>query len=406
MHWTLRTLVLGLGFMAISAVGPLYDYFMPLYYGKYIANFALIGALMGIDNVLALTVQPYFGALSDQTRTRFGRRIPYLLAGFPSSALFLLLVPFVAGSGLGLLVAVTILLNLSLAMYRSPTIALMPDLIPSERRSQANGIINFMGGIGATFTLVGGSMLARIGGEPLPFVTVTILLIVVVVIFFFWIREPAAAGTQVDETPRNLLDAAARLVSIRDGRVWTMIGAIFFWTMGFQAGMSWFSTYAVNELGMASSSGMLVLGSFSGTFLVMAIPIGFLSGRIGRRRVMAAGATLLAVSLGSLNFAPGMAHLLASLVVGGLGWACIIVNAYPAMVELAPAGQTGTYTGIYYIASQLAAIVAPAAFGSVIRALGWPGMWVGLLVVFGVAAFIVARARGIEPQGAAPRAAA
>ncbi len=137
-----KTFILGLGFFAISLTWPLYNYYIPLFLKTYIKSQFWINSIMTLDNILAITLIPVFGSLSDRTNTRFGRRMPYLLIGIPISAILFALLP--QYSSFTSLMIILISFNLAMAIYRAPTVALMPDITPRPLRSKANGIINFM----------------------------------------------------------------------------------------------------------------------------------------------------------------------------------------------------------------------------------------------------------------------
>ena len=156
-----RTFLLGFGFLGVSIIWSMYNAYVPVFLKQ---SFGLpstvIGLIMTIDNVLAIVVLPFLGALSDRTRSRLGRRRPYILAGSFMAAIFFILVPFANDTrSLSLMMGTIVLMNLAMASFRTPVIALMPDITPSRFRSQANGIINFMGGLGA--------LLVYFGGKPL-----------------------------------------------------------------------------------------------------------------------------------------------------------------------------------------------------------------------------------------------
>ena len=141
-----KTFLLGFGFFGISLIWPIFNNYVPIFLRD---NFALpagvIGFIMTWDNYLNMFVQPVVGERSDQTRTRLGRRKPWMLAGAPLAALFFILVPAMR-SVEGIMFAI-LLTNISMALFRAPTVALLGDLFPSQQRSTANGIINLMGGL-------------------------------------------------------------------------------------------------------------------------------------------------------------------------------------------------------------------------------------------------------------------
>lgn len=162
-----KTWLLGFGFLSISLTWALYNAFVPLFLEEFIPNnVALIGFLMTMDNYIALFLQPYIGNLSDKTNTRFGKRMPYLILGMPLAAVFVVLVPL--HFNLLTLILFMLALNITMAIFRSPTIALMPDITVESKRTTANGIINFMGGVGSILALAGGAFLYDLH-QTIPF---------------------------------------------------------------------------------------------------------------------------------------------------------------------------------------------------------------------------------------------
>lgn len=192
-----KTWLLGFGFFSISLGWALYNGFVPYFLNDYISSTALIGFLMTIDNYFALFLQPYIGNRSDRTKTRFGRRMPYLLIGIPFAAIFYGLIPF--HTSLLTLILLMVCMNLSMAIFRSPTIALLPDITPEEERTKANGVINFMGGCGGILAFSIGSYLFGIN-ESVPFLAVSVTLILALFVVFKNIRENEDAITFMEQT--------------------------------------------------------------------------------------------------------------------------------------------------------------------------------------------------------------
>lgn len=376
LNWK-NTFVIGLGFFGISLVWPIYNAFMPLLYAKFIESKTIIGSIMTLDNWLALTLTPFIGYLSDRTRTRFGRRIPYLLVGAPLAAAFLVLIPIGWASSLWLLLAATILMNLFMASFRSPVVALMPDVTPQELRSKANGIVNFMAGLGYIVATLGGAMLYRLH-PGYPFYAAAALLLGVALAFFLWIREPADA---VEEAERfsfgRIQDRSARF----------MLAAIFFWFVGYNAVESWWTTYGTEHLHQQADSVAKLLSFSGGAFLLMAIPAGFLSEGIGRfkgfgrKRTIWLGLVGMMAAYGLMINLTDLTRAWPFLLLAGLSWAFININSYPMIAQMAPTGQVGAYTGLYYLASSGANIVAPPLFGWVFDRLGY-GYFFPLAILF------------------------
>ncbi len=368
LNWK-NTFIIGLGFFGVGLVWPLYNAYMPIFYSKFIESKATIGYLMTIDNWLALTLTPLVGFLSDRTRTRFGRRIPYLLVFAPLSALFLMLIPVGWETSLWLLLGAAILMNLAMACWRSPIVALMPDVTPPPLRSKANGIINFMGGLAYIVAMFGGAILYRIY-PGLPFVSSALLLLAITAIFYFFIREPEHS-TEPSER--------FRFTFVRDRSALFMLFAIFCWFVAYNSLETWVTTYGREYLGMheADVAGLL---TFSGAaFLLFAIPSGFLAdglsfrlwpgGRLfqfrelGRKRTILGGLMMMILAFFLLDLQTNLKSAWYLFAFVGFAWAWVNINSYPMITQMAGPGQIGAYTGMYYLFFSLANIAGPPLFG-------------------------------------------
>ncbi|NLC67172.1 MAG: SLC45 family MFS transporter, partial [Clostridium sp.] len=220
-----KTFLLGFGFFAISITWSVYNAFMPLLLGKFIVSSALIGFIMTIDNYLALFIQPAVGFYSDKIKTRFGKRMPFIMVGMPLAAFFTFLIP-ISNSMITLIFAL-VFMNLSMSIYRSPVIALMPDITPTKNRSKANGIINLMGGIGSlTAYIIGGKLYDM--NESYPFVLSAFLILISFIVLFIGIKEKrdVIAYQQVEEES-NLFQGMG--VVLKDKNTTFLLLAIMSW---------------------------------------------------------------------------------------------------------------------------------------------------------------------------------
>ncbi|NLI61710.1 MAG: SLC45 family MFS transporter [Clostridiales bacterium] len=348
-----RTFILGLGFFSASIVWPIYNNYVPIMLEAYIKSGTFIGAVMTIDNIFAVIFQPLFGALSDKTNTKFGRRMPFLLIGVPLAAIFCSLIP--SATSLITLMAFIIVMNFAMSIYRAPTVALMPDITPSPLRSKANGVINFMGGFAAVIAYGLGGLLYK-ANTGYPFYMASIIMVVALVLLYYFIEEPK--NVEIEEEKEKAPKDVAKSRSLI-----FMLLAIFFWFTGFNAVETFFSLYGQHILGIEPGTSSIVLTSFSGAFVAFAIPAGFIAGKLGRKRTILwgiIGALLVFVPLIFIRNATIISLLLVS---GGIFWALININSYPIIAEMAPKGMTGAYTGYYYFFSSTAAIVSPILFG-------------------------------------------
>ena len=385
-----KTFLLGFGFFGLSVVWGVYNAFVPIFLSeKFHLSPIIVGFFMTLDNIAALFIQPPVGAWSDRLRTPLGRRIPFLLIGAPITAVAFGLIPLPAA--LPLFVACTSTLLLSAALWRTPVIALMPDITPSAFRSQANGIINFMGGIGAILALQTGGILYKMSPN-FPFWLGSGLVLLSAFIVYLFIEEPKEYG-QAEEQP-GILASLREVFTDADKSGLRILFAIFFWFIGFSAVDTFFTLYAKNHLGLHEGDGATLLSVLPLFFVLFAIPSGYIAGRIGRRITISIGLITITIILILLYITPASALLtgiaplplvgiplveggarmltLAGvlLIFGGIGWAFININSLPMIVDLTSAARIGTFTGLYYLFSTLSAIVGPNVNGLAIQLTG------------------------------------
>ncbi|HZJ57947.1 MAG TPA: MFS transporter [Clostridia bacterium] len=348
-----KTFILGLGFFSASIIWPIYNNYIPIMLESYIKSGTFIGAIMTIDNIFAVIFQPLFGALSDKTNTRFGKRMPFLLVGVPLAAIFCSLIPW--STSLVTLMIFIIIMNFAMSIYRAPTVALMPDVTPSPLRSKANGVINFMGGFAAVIAYGLGGFLYKVN-TGYPFYMASVVMVAALALLYAFIKEPQ--DLKVEEKEKEIKKDVAKNRSLI-----FMLLAIFFWFTGFNAVETFFSLYGQHILGIEPGTSSIVLTSFSLAFLVFAIPAGFVAGKLGRKRTILFGIIGALLVFVPLIFIRNTLIIPILLVSGGIFWALININSYPMIVEMAPKGLTGAYTGYYYFFSSAAAIVSPILFG-------------------------------------------
>ncbi|WP_456277518.1 SLC45 family MFS transporter [Bacillus sp. AK128] len=358
-----KTWLLGFGFFSISLGWSLYNGFVPFFLNDYLASTAVIGFLMTLDNYIALFLQPYVGTKSDQTKTRYGRRMPYLLVGIPMAALFFSLIPF--HTSLVTLIIFMVCMNLSMAIFRSPTIALMPDITPEAKRTKANGIINFMGGCGGILAFSVGAYLFYID-ESLPFLAVSLMFLVALWVIFKHIKEDRDAINYAMTLPPKV-----NYKSELNAPTLYLLAAIFFWFISIQGMEALFTLYGVNQLGLSRSSSAFSLAFFSLSFVLCAIPSGWLGAKYGKKKTILIGILGLIIVFLLLIRVESLFSLRAILLAGGMFWAFVNINAYPYIVETGSEQSFGTRTGLYYLVSSLAAITSPPILGLLIDIFGF-----------------------------------
>jgi Na+/melibiose symporter-like transporter len=374
-----KIFLLGFGFFGVSVIWGIYNAFVPIFLAeKFGLQAAMIGFFMTLDNIAALLIQPPVGAWSDKLRTPIGRRMPFILIGAPIGALAFGLIPVVAI--LPLFVACTSTLLLSMALWRTPVVALMPDITPSQYRSQANGIINFMGGVGAIVSFLGGSKLYTMN-PAFPFWLGSALVTLSALLVFIFIREPKEYEETPEETP-GMIASLKEVMRDDDKSALRLLLAIFFWFIGYNAIEAFFTLYSVKHLGLDEADGAGLLGHLSLFFVLFALVSGLVGSRIGRRVTISLGLILLtALITGMFFMAPEtLIQPLASLPVlgtvrvislflmtAGVAWALININSLPMVVDMVDLARVGTYTGLYYLFSTLAAIAGPNVNGLIIQ---------------------------------------
>ena len=368
-----RTWLLGFGFFSISLTWALYNAFVPLFLDNYLKSAAMIGFMMTIDNYFAIVLQPWIGHRSDKTTTRFGRRMPYLLIGMPLGAVFASLIPW--HTGLFTLVLFMVLMNLSMSIFRAPTVALMPDITPERQRTKANGVINLMGGLGSVLAFGVGSRLYGLGSY-VPFLFAGLVMLVSLLVLKLAIREPVTRASSPAGQAAAPLKAPIKIREQLDKTTLLILGAIFFWFVSYQGVEALFTLYGTKQLGMSDGAASFSQTFFSLAFLLFALPSGWLGARFGKKAIISIGVIGLFITFGSLVFIESVLWLRVLLIIGGLFWACININSYPWVVATGREESIGTRTGIYYFVSSLAAITSPPLLGWLIDAFGYSALFV------------------------------
>ena len=409
-----RTFLIGFGFFGISVLWTLYNAYVPIYLqaghpafdapGEVGFGFrpGLTGVVMTLDNVAAFFLLPLIGVWSDRVWTRFGRRMPFILVLAPISIAAFLLIPVAVGmippelSGqiehLGgqlvfFMIAIGVFL-LTMASFRTPVIALMPDLTPSPLRSQANGVINLMGGLGTLIATLGSGLLYGLG-RMVPFAFGGVLMASAVVLLLLFVRErqELKEAAHEDEGLGALRGIKRVSPEVRRSLV-LLMGAIFCWFVGYNAVETFLSSYGVSELRLSTGTAPLLMGAASLAFLAFAIPAGYIAARFGRRRTIITGLTIFGGLLVVNFFLRNAVLIWPIMAIGGMGWALVNINSLPMVVDLAASdADLGTYTGFYYIASQFAAVVGPIVNGYIVE---WGGGDYNLIFVVTPAFFLMA----------------
>ncbi len=394
-----RTFFVGFAFLSIIAFWELYDGVIPkMLEGTFGLRDTAIGGIMAIDNVLALFLLPLLGALSDKVNTRLGRRIPFILGGTIVASIFIILLPIAEHQGNLILFMIALgIVLLAMATYRSPAVALMPDVTPKPLRSKANAIINLMGTVGGAYSLVMTLWLyTEDGSINLPvFISVVAVMILSVVFLMISINENKLAAQvreqekllNLDENqPEEEDDEADKRMPADIKRSFMFIMAsIFLWFFAYNAVKTAFSRYADKVWGYSGGTYTFPLMVAMGAALISYIPIGIISSKVGRKKTILGGIILMTLSYlcGLLITGPSF-FINIIFACTGIGWAAINVNSYPMVVEMCKSADTGKYTGYYYTFSMSAQIITPIVSGFLLEKVGYQTLF-PYAVVFSVA---------------------
>lgn len=389
-----RTILIGMAFLSISAFWQMYDNVIPLILkNTFGMGETLTGVIMAMDNVLALFLLPLFGSLSDKVNTKIGKRMPFILVGTALAVTFLMLLWYADHARLLLLfVASLFFLLLSLGLYRSPAVALMPDLTPKPLRSKGNAIINLMGAVGGVYSLIMIKVLVGNGDRPeyLPlFLSVAILMVAAVVILFFTIKEnKLRAGISEENETREeeFRDTAALPKEVKKSLVFILI-SVALWFTAYNAVTTAFSRYATHVWGLENGGYANCLMVATVVAIISYIPIGTISGKIGRKKTILIGIVLLAFCY-SCAGVYSTYHVSMNLffAIIGFAWAAIGVNSLPMVVEISAAGDVGKYTGYYYTFSMSAQVITPILSGFLLEHVSYRTLF-PYAVVFSCLAF-------------------
>lgn len=408
-----RTVLIGLAFLSICAFWQMYDNIVPLILtNTFHMDETYSGVIMAADNVLALFLLPFFGSLSDRCTSRLGRRMPFILFGTASAVVLVNILPmldngFAATGSAVYLVSFIIVLGLllvSMGTYRSPAVALMPDLTPKPLRSKGNAIINLMGAVGGIIYLAVAAVLYpnskvlgldHVNYQPL-FMVVSGIMFVSVAVLFLTIKEPKLAQEQRllekkhpewnlaedDGTGDEVLPTP-----VKKSLLFILL-SIALWYAGYNAVTTWFTTYVARVMGQALGGASTCLLVATGGAIVSYIPIGVISSKIGRKKTIMGGVVLLALCFmsgfilttiySSINI---IMYVCFALV--GLAWAAINVNSLPMVVEMCKGSDVGKFTGYYYAFSMAAQVITPILSGYLLGHVGYK-------TLFPYAAFFVA----------------
>ena len=373
-----RTILVGFAFFLISAFWQAYDTIVPLILtNKFGMMQTTSGFIMSLDNIFAVFMLPLFGTLSDKLNTPFGKRTPFIVVGTVLARAFFILLGL--SSSLAMFIAILLLSLISMALFRSPAVALMPDVTLKPLRSKGNAVINLMGTAGGIIVLALGILFKTSTEGKTDFtwymVTVAGIMLVALIIFLLTVREKKWAEEMQLESQNldkeEVVETGRKLTGKELLSLILILSSVALWYIGYNAVTSKYSVYASNVLKVEYTVTLLVA---QGAAIASYIPVGFVASKFGRRKTILAGILMLSGAFIGASFVKeGTSPILmyALFALAGIGWATINVNSFPMVVELAKNGNVGKYTGFYYTASMSAQIVTPVLSGLFIDYVGW-----------------------------------
>ncbi|MEV4103170.1 MFS transporter [Nonomuraea sp. NPDC049649] len=392
------TFYVALAVFAQESTWNFYDNRVPELLRDHVASAAVIGLLMGMDNLLGVFIQPYMGNRSDNTRTAWGRRIPYLAVMMPLGALLFLLIPH--ATSLGWLILVIFLYALVMNSFKPISESLMPDFIPPERRSRANAAVKIASAL-TTIVAALVSLLMVDDHPKLAFAVPAALMLVAAGVLVWRVRDSRSPAYQAalaedraatGEAKVKMRTVVGDLVSSADRRRLLLIVAVFLFAGAWFASRSLMTPYGVQVLGLSpGKTGGLTLPSGI-AFLLAAYPAALLAERFGRLRVMATG--MLVFALGALLGAAVQtpAATVVALCLAAAGAAAFVINAVVVLWNLAPSSRVlGTYTGLYTVGWAGGGIAGPALVGLAVDLTGWHLMLLHIAVLTVTSILLVLR---------------
>ena len=391
-----KTILIGLAFLSISAFWQMYDNVIPLILkNTFGLGETFTGVIMATDNVLALFLLPFFGNLSDKINTPIGKRMPFILVGTAIAVTLIQVLGHANNIGsLPLFAGTLLVLLIAMGLYRSPAVALMPDLTPKPLTSKGNAIINLMGAVGGVAAL--GMIKLLVGSGLTPdyrplFTGVSVLMVVCVVILFLTIKEnKLRKEMRVDLTEEEMEQPQTTKDLPKDMKrsLSFILISVSLWYVAYNAVTTAFSRYATQVWQMENGGYANCLLICTIAAIVSYLPIGMIASKIGRKKTIQLGVILLVIcflSAGVYSNYHGSLIIFFGMI--GFAWAAINVNSLPMVIEIASAGEVGKYTGLYYTFSMSAQVITPVLSGILLEYVSYRTLF-PYAVFFSICAFI------------------
>jgi MFS family permease len=288
-----------------------------------------------------------------------------------------------------------------MALFRAPTVALLGDLFPSSQRSTANGIINLMGGIGAILAFLVGGILYKVG-QIAPFVFGSLVMLAGITLVLLFVREPETLESDQEQEPgteQGFIENIKEVVSSADSSGLYILLAILCWFLGFNALETWISSFGKYSLGIDAGRMAIYTSGLALMFVIFALPSGLIATRFGRKRVILVGIAGLALLFAFGLLISNQIMLISFLIPAGFFWALINVNSLPMVYDVGGDARIGAFTGLYYLASNIAAVAGPQIVGFMIDLSGsnYRIMFIFSAVFMALAGFFMLRVKERKP---------
>jgi Na+/melibiose symporter-like transporter len=371
---------------------------------------------MAIFNIVPIVVVPIISSVSDNTRSKWGRRMPYLMVGIPISAIFFVLISTVNPNSdpLWLLLFYMFMFTLMMASFRSQTIALMPDFLKPIHRSKGYAVFNFMASVGSILAYIISFLIVPFS-LTLGFLTIAIIMVLCLILMLIKINENDSYGYQLIIEMENDKDKNAQneggpfqsfienfkyVITNKDKSAIAILMGVFFWSAGGYGLRSLFSVYATDVLKLERGPASTMLVFLSLSFILMTIPSGIIGSKIGRK---------LTIKIGLITYISGMAlcqifqtplMIIIGLILAGAGFSFVVIHAVVIIWELIPSNKnTGSSTALYFLAIFFGAIIGPIVIGFIIDLLSTDLFFlvISLFFIAGLVSMLFVKGGEVEP---------
>ena len=407
-----------------------------------------VGIIMALDNIAALFIMPIFGHLSDKTKSKLGKRMPYIIVGSIVTAIALPFIPLcfnfgmgddaalLGGSIVGMICSMIVIIIFMMS-YRSPAVALMPDLTPKPLRSKANGLINVVGyvggAIGSVFAIVF-PVTKYIDGSnrslwmlEIPFIVCSVVLLISLALLLWKVKEnklhaeldpDIERGDAFGESAEQVT-TSGKLSKNNIRNLVLILVAEVFWFMSLNAVETFQTNYVMFWLNSSSAGGAIMTVVSGAASVVGFLVAGIIADKIGRKWTIFIGICVVALCYVAFSFVPKVeatseADAFASslpwiffvlLPTIGLGSSLIHICSFPLVTDYCTGDKLGKFTSLYYTASMLAQSITPICIGLIFRASGyWQALPIYSAILMGVAGIVFFFVKAPKRKDIAPNA--